>query len=695
MKLKRYRVTNFRSVSDSGWIDVDNTTAFVGVNESGKTNLLLPLWKLNPAKEGVIEPTSDYPKGKYGDIRAKPEEYYFIEALFDLGDLAGSYAELTGYTVEQIRSVHVWRRFDGSYCWNFPNAIPPKKLPASDVLAILDETQKSITASSELASESGLKERSLKAITEGKSRIKGEITAVDFDALFASVKGLQVNEPAKSSVIHPRLAQAVAELQKTYQIFHRISPTATEGLWDKFKKEMPVFLYYSNYGNLDSEIYLPHVVENLAREGLGVKEAAKARTLRVLFSFVGLNPKEILELGRDFKDPQNPGRKPSEAEIEAINLKKKERSILLQSAGTKLTGKFKDWWKQGDYRFRFEADGDHFRIWVSDDRRPDEVELEGRSTGLQWFLSFYLVFLVESEGEHKNAILLLDEPGLSLHPLAQRNLALFFESLSDTNQIVYTTHSPFLVDADNLDKARKIYVAEDGTTKATSNLNEGESRKSQPGATYALNSALNLHVAESLLIGCEPIVVEGPSDQYLLTAIKTRLIAAGKIKPKRELVFPPSGGAKSVKVISSILLGRDDELPAVLLDDDAVGRSAAAELKRELYKDHEGKLHSIATYTGMEGAEIEDIIPADLMVDTVDRIIRLDEPFSDSFVSGKPIVPQIEAWASRQDHVLEKGWKVPIAVAVKKRLVSQKAEGTDATLPEAWTKLFKGLMQKE
>ena len=52
MRLLKYRVTDFRSVEDSGWIDTDSVTALVGVNESGKTNLLLPLWKLNPAREG-------------------------------------------------------------------------------------------------------------------------------------------------------------------------------------------------------------------------------------------------------------------------------------------------------------------------------------------------------------------------------------------------------------------------------------------------------------------------------------------------------------------------------------------------------------------------------------------------------------------------------------------------------------------
>ncbi len=74
----------------------------------------------------------------------------------------------------------------------------------------------------------------------------------------------------------------------------------------------------------------------------------------------------------------------------------------------------------------------YFRIWVSDDKRPEDIELEGRSTGLQWFLSFYLVFLVESQSSHKGAILLLDEPGNSLHPIAQRDLSAFFENLSKT-----------------------------------------------------------------------------------------------------------------------------------------------------------------------------------------------------------------------------------------------------------------------
>ncbi len=693
MRLVDFKVKDFRSVKDSGQIHAENVTAFVGVNESGKSNLLLPLWKFHPAKEGGIEPTSDYPKNNYQAIRANPEGYEFVKITFDIGPtLADEFSKLTGFEANKIRRVEMSKRYDNSFTWNFPDAVPPKNIN-SDMLGPIFEELKNVSAvAAELETEVGLKTKT--ATLAGSLPSKNQLTKAEFSSAFQKFESLFSAQLDKSSTLSSILSATIGKLKEVGKIFDGGKPTDNKELWPVFIKKVPVFLYYSNYGNLDSEIYLPHVVENLTRTNLGAREAAKARTLKVLFNFVGLNPKEILELGRDFKDPANPGRQPTEPEIEIINKNKKERSILLQSAGTKLTTKFRDWWKQGDYRFRFEADGDHFRIWVSDDRRPDEVELEGRSTGLQWFLSFYLVFLVESEDEHKNAILLLDEPGLSLHPLAQKNLSLFFENLSSTNQILYTTHSPFLIDSDNLDHARKVYVSEDGTTKATSNLNEGESKKSQKGASYALNSALNLSVAESLLIGCDPIIVEGPSDQFILTAIKTKLIGGGHIKPLKELVFPPGGGAKSVKIISSILLGRDDDLPFVLLDDDDIGRSAANELKKELYNTSENKVLNLRTFLGMEHVEIEDLVPVQIYIDIVDREFKIDEMFKDNYQAGKAIVPQIEKWAKQNELELRKGWKVPLAISIKKKLMSAKMSEIDLELQKKWVALFEAFIAK-
>ena len=245
----------------------------------------------------------------------------------------------------------------------------------------------------------------------------------------------------------------------------------------------------------------------------------------MLFKFVNLEPKEILELGKDYaEEKRRRGYDPTKEEIDKSDKAKEERSILLQSASTKLTSDFKKWWNQGEYKFRFEADGDYFRIWVSDSKRPAEVSLELRSTGLQWFLSFYLIFLVESQEAHKNAILLLDEAGLTLHPLAQRDLAKFFNNLSQTNQIINSTHSPFIVDTNNIDRCKVVYMDKDGLTVASDNLRQSNDSLNEK-SIYAVHAALGLSVSDVLLQGCKPVIVEGPSDQIYLNAIKQILIS--------------------------------------------------------------------------------------------------------------------------------------------------------------------------
>ena len=120
MKLTRFRVTNFRSVKDSEWVDADGVTALIGVNESGKTNLLLPLWKLNPVGDGEIQPTSDFPKTMFGEIRGDPGGYSFIEAEFDTGAAATDIAQTGHVTPEVAAVVRVTRRYDGKYIVKFP-----------------------------------------------------------------------------------------------------------------------------------------------------------------------------------------------------------------------------------------------------------------------------------------------------------------------------------------------------------------------------------------------------------------------------------------------------------------------------------------------------------------------------------------------------------------------------------------------
>jgi hypothetical protein len=696
MQLKSFRITNFRSVDDSGIIETDPVTALIGVNESGKSNLILPLWKLRPAEGGEIKPTADYPRKAYGDFREKTGETVFADATF-LADAETrkALAAASGSPEDVFSEIRIRRLYDGMYRVTFPLATSRPTANTAEVTAILERAASELAALTSLKSEEDFA-NAIRA--DVATALKGipQIGQIDSKSLSSILQNLPERESTlKTSAIGPRYSQLREALTSLKDAIDKPLPGEMKEVRTLALSRAPHFVYYTNYGNLDSEIYLPHVLANMERDDLGPKEEAKVRTLKVLFEFVGLEPQEILELGQDFKTPAD-GREPTPEEVAVIAEKKKERSILLQSAGTKLTNEFRTWWKQGDYRFRFEADGNHFRIWVSDDKRPEEVELEGRSTGLQWFLSFYLVFLVESKDSHAGSILLLDEPGMSLHPLAQRDLSLFFESLAKQNQIIYTTHSPFLIDADHFDRARKVYVAQDGTTKATSDLKATDGSKAERASGYAVWAALGLTVAESLLLGCTTIVVEGLSDQIYLSAIKTLLIAAGKITPDRELIFPPAGGAKGVKAVAALLSGRDEQLPFALFDNDSVGDSVTRDLRQHLYVDAKDRVLQVGEFLPefAENAEIEDLLPPNFLIIAIDKWMRsVEYSFEESYRAGSPIVPQIEAWAKQEKQTLSApAWKVELAKRVKPLLLTKGFTKIDDEMLERWTTLFKRLL---
>ncbi|WP_019004923.1 AAA family ATPase [Cohnella laeviribosi] len=699
MKLISFRVTQFRSVEDSGWINTNDVTAFIGTNESGKTNLLVPLWKLNPAKDGEINPIQDYPRDKYHIIRAQKKKPVFIQARFQLSDeLSGTISAITRLPREQINQVIVKRDFDGEYYVGFPEAKGPTEPKTQTIRDLIVQTIQNINEiPTTIKADEPLKESILHVLSTALTLLEGitepSIGLTVLTQIKTIFNEIDLTKAARRSSISPRFGQLIDEIDEFIEAVNIPEPTDNEEVINLILDNLPTFVYYSNYGNLDSEIYLPHVIQNMNRSDLGVKEAAKARTLKVLFNFVKLKPQEILDLGQDF--PQ--GSSPTQEQIEAVAEKKKERDVLLQSASTELTSRFREWWKQGDYRFRFQADGNHFRIWVSDDKRPEDIELESRSTGLQWFLSFYLVFLVESQSSHKGAILLLDEPGHSLHPIAQRDLFAFFDNLSKTNQILYTTHSPFMVDPNHLDRVKAVYIDSTGSTAVSANLRAAEGQIKQTQSIYPVHAALGLSVSDTLLQGCISVIVEGTSDQYYLSAIKNFLIGKGLILPNREIVFIPAGGVKGITAVVSIITGREQTLPFVLLDGDAQGLSGAKKLKEGIFESSPNNVIVVNDYVELENAEIEDFIPLDFLANVVTRMLPrpadLEEEFIDVVRPGIPIVQQIEAYVSSNNIELQKGWKVELAQRTKTQLLRERAsKQIDESTIGVWVKLFQCIL---
>ena len=702
LKLMKFRVRDFKSVKDSGWIGTSDIATLVGTNESGKSNIMQALWKLNPAMDGEINLLSDLPRKRYSELRGLPDEEKpeFIEAHFKLPDtIVEALTEITKAPSEDLRLVSVSRRFDGTRLIRFPEASNRRELDSEEVSTVLKSALIDIESFSEAGKgEEGIQTTASAALNEAVKLIKAD-TIVRLDLLErieSILSGVNIKNPLKTSQIVPRFEVILEQLNKFKEALSRPQPSSIEEAKEVIVRHLPKFVYYSQYGNLDSEIFLPHVIENLQRKNLTGATGAKVRTLRVLFDFVKLDPQEIYQLGESFQvvQPNGTRREPTQEEIDSAAEKKKEREILLQSASAQLTDKFRHWWKQGEYRFRFQADGDHFRIWVSDDKRPEEIELEGRSTGLQWFLSFYLIFLVESEEAHSGTILLLDEAGLSLHPLAQKDLVKFFESLANINQLIHSTHSEHLVDSNHLDRVTAVYINDDGTTVTSPDLRANKSEPARQRSIYAVHAALGLTVSDVILQGCQPIIVEGPSDQYFLNAVKNYLIGEGLIKPEREIVFLPAYGIKGIPAIASIVAGKDESLPFVLVDADGAGRDIRHKLETNLYIGQGSRIIDMEEVCHLQGAEIEDLMPSALTADVISRYFKgPEEDFDEVYDSNLPLVPQVKSYAKSNGFELDLAWKVEMAKQVKNRLLKKREKDQpNSNVVEMWQKLFERLI---
>ncbi len=617
MKLKRFRVMNFRSVNDSTLIPCKDITTLVGVNESGKTNILLALWKLNPVKNGEIDPSHDLPASRVSELRKKYEGMFFIFAIFELGESADYVNERLGSDFSSNSELCVCRNYRGEYHFIFLNTKDQKK--QKDLL--------------------------------GVKRI--------------------VNRNGEKKII------GVSE----------------ENFFNILKSCLPRFVYYSSYSNLEAKIYLPDAIRLLKGKDISgsYSNEDRARTMRILFDYIRVSPEELYRMGRNAADlaRENSGSDtPNADEIKQAELEKEKRTLLLSDAGRRLTQEFNKRWNQGKYTFRFYPDGDYIFIGVADDKRPEEINLAQRSSGLQSFLSFYLIFLMECQKENKNTILLLDEMGLTLHPLAQRDLAAFFSTLAENNQIINTTHSPFIIDPERIDRCRVVYSDASGGTVVSDNLREGAGENGWK-SIYAIHAALGLTVSDLLFHGCQPVVVEGVSDQIVLLSIKRFLIRIRKCPEQKETVFVPAGGTRNIPSVATLLNAVNDDLPMVLLDSDVAGNDCGKDLGGGLYKNNKKYLVSVKEFTGIDQSEIEDLIPVEFIKANINSILDVPDNLILEPEADKPIIPQIKEYADK--HNIKFGSSLKIALAKK---FGEEIARDQEIVPEKHIKMWISLLKK-
>jgi predicted ATP-dependent endonuclease of OLD family len=186
------------------------------------------------------------------------------------------------------------------------------------------------------------------------------------------------------------------------------------------------------------------------------------------------------------------------------------------------------------------------------------LPLKNRSKGFNWFFSFLVWFKKIQEDQNSNYILLLDEPGLNLHASAQADLLRFLEDLSQNYQIVYTTHSPFMISSDKLQRVRTILETDKGSVISDS------IQEKDPKTLFPLQAALGYDIAQNLFISKKNLLVEGVSDLIYLQYMSAILESAGKTGLPHDVTIVPTGGLEKVATFISLLRSNDLQIVCLL-----------------------------------------------------------------------------------------------------------------------------------
>jgi AAA ATPase domain len=537
MKLKQFRVRGFRCIHDTGVVKVADTAALIGKNESGKTAILEALAHLNKDLPFSDEDICDELVDRLGgDDR-------IVEAEFELSEADRSLAarELPGATVE---SVTIFRTKSGKETdYDFPGAKFAKKHSTitgnestfKEAVQLVGPTLPlplSNAFQSEPAAEREGKRAELKARLEALLNRLLSFETFEFRKTEPPFKELSqlVGKHFRSS---KAATNAIENVRKAYRALFVLADYP--GRAKTFVKDHlhPRVLYFPEYkvidGIIDLNQYLQAKDAPRSRTDVGY-QFQKAETVRNLFHLAQLDPKQLDAIAA------NPPRL---------------RSELVRSS-RRLTEMLALTWKAKKIDVRLDFSNGIVTVEVAD-IYPDGVSknrglLDRRSSGFKWHFSFFVNFRAGiRQTAFKDAILLLDEPGLNLHPEQQAGLVEVIRELSETNQILYTTHSPFMIY--NFETGSLLTVEFDAETKASrirTNFWEGDWQTIRP-ILHSIGDTMLLKVFKGAEALPAIVAVEGITDQrYLVTLAEFEAEDVTSSKLCGAEPFP-SGGNAAVK----------------------------------------------------------------------------------------------------------------------------------------------------
>lgn len=630
MKLQRARVQNYWSIHDTGWFDIeDDKTVIVGPNEAGKTAVLRALQTVNmPPGRGVeLNPLRDYPRSRYREIddgTVQLSDVVVATAQFALEDhdrvVLGEFAP----HLETATELYLSRYYDGTRKYWFGDLEMWKQY--GDVEKAVDGLRAALAVAAArppIATGPPAEAPAVSPAAETKLEANPEAAQQLLDALAEFTDGWE-----SSTTIRGRRAvslrdwvdaatdqlgsddAAITEAAETIRAALDQADRVVEA-FDAIEGHIPFFVYFSQYVKVQPRIHLGRLAtQELAGD---IDEEYDFGNL-CLLRYLGLSAKELADLGRGIPDVRTESGeliRPSADDIAAYQARLDRRGYKLNAAAMTLTKAINSVWGD-DRELDILPDGQYLKVVVRNEDGA-RVELDQGSEGFRWLVSFHVVFEAQARSREANAILLLDEPAVSLHALKQEKFRETITKLAARNQTLFTTHSPFMVASDEMRRVRIVEMKD----RETGTVVHQDFAVGDPRSLFLLESHFGYELGRSLFEQRRNLVVADISDYWYLLAISDAAKDVGEIAIDDDVAILPAGDAGKVVYHASVLHSRDWQV-AALFDSDGPG-TAAAEDEAFVHLMKKERIYLVGDfYEGpVEQPEFED-----LLRDTLLRVAR-------------------------------------------------------------------------
>lgn len=597
MKLKKVKINKYKSFLQEQNVDIeDKTTRLVGKNESGKTSFLEALAKFNYFEEDTekeFNETFDFPKNELKSYQKKKDQVEVVECTF----------ELLPYQLEEIE----------------------KDLGKGVFLS------KEITVSVKYGSK-------LKSFGYVKSDEKKFLRNIlkNYSIYEVSLKELEKTNKIKEAVA---LCEGNEDCQEILEELNEIIEKSME--WNEplngyivsqyLRGWIPKFWYFDEYYSIPSRISISKM---------------KAQQIDATFT------KEEFNTAKALFDLAN-------IEIDELNDADSFEAFIseLEATSNEITDKFLEYWTTNqNLEIKFEIEpittfdpsnrtiirqDKILNIRIRNTKHRVSLPLKNRSKGFIWFFSFLVWFSrIESE-KNDSFILLLDEPGLNLHASAQKDLLTFIDNeLSENYQVIYTTHSPFMIDSTKLHEVRTVY---DSLDAKKGSLISSAIQEKDSETLFPLQAALGYDIAQNLYISKNNLLVEGPADLIYITVMSSLLESIGRTSLTDVATIVPVGGLDKVSTFISLLRGSKLNIVCLLdsFTDQKGKRKVENMISQKIVK--EKNIRFFDEFADIEGtyADIEDLFEKE-------EYLKL---FNDAFEEYEDI--SIEQLGSNENQILK------------------------------------------